>query len=536
MSQKLEDIKGIGKATAKRLKNDGINSIEDLAQSNVEKLTKLNGITKSSAERYIKSAKNIVHNKTSPNVKKNNQHFKVKTMDSKKSRERTKNIEKFISSKKEKNPVIKTWFPLEYIQQIRYYHHITKKLEYYLERKELDFDMEELSQFIKYVKLLNVNYKKQSQIKILKELELTPSFYDPIEQKEIKIWDIIFECARALWILAKLYDKLSKKFEHENDLDNSVVAMVECSKAYKTASYFSRACTRQENIGSSLIPEELEFKSEEARLYAQSKAAIREENKRNYLYASKLYSGLSILSQRLIYLKKYNQKKKNELKAQFYYDMGKACSLKSKAVSSSDSYKTLERKRTYQEKANYYFYQAEEIWENLIENTIDLDKEERKNLKFNLSVVNENILEYDVEIIDRDAALNIQDPEPIIIVPENLAYMVPRTTEYLTNYPTRILEFKRYKNYQDFKKDTDLRLNKIERLYNKKAGIGRTIKELQTLYKNNDIDINKFSALLEKYNTKFKMIESSINKLESIYKRDDLDKNPTPKRQLTVIQ
>lgn len=529
MGYKLEDIKGIGKATAKRLKQVGVGSIEDLAKCGTEKLTKVNGIHKSSAEKYIESAKKILNNSNSLEKSRKSTNIKHSHTEINNPTKVIKNHKKF-SHHKEKKPLVKTWFPLEYMQQIRYYHHITKQLEKNLEREDLDFDMEELTQFLKYIDLLNVNYKQQSQIKIIKELEITQTFYDPVEQTEIKIWDVMLECARALWVLGNLYNKFSKKFEDANDLDNTIVAMVESSKAFKTASYFARACTRQENLGSSLIPEDLEYKSEEARLIAQSKAAMREENKRNFLYASKLYAGLSILSQRLLYLKKYNKKKEFELKAQFYYDMGKACSLKSKGISNLDSYKVHEKKRTLQEKANYYYYQAEEIWEHLIENTIDIKKEERKNLQINLSIVNENILENDVEIIDKEAALNIQDPEPVIIVPENIAYTIPRTTEYLTDYPSRILEFKRYKNYEDFKKETNLRLNKIEKLNNKKAGIGRTIKELKTLYKNNDIDVNKFSALLEKYSTKFNMIETAIKKLKDIYRDNDIDKNVTKKQ------
>jgi hypothetical protein len=534
MGQKLEDIKGIGRTTAKRLNSVGIDSIEELAQTKIDNLLKINEIHKNSAKRYITSAKKMIKESNSSNIDNRISNIKngTKFVHNFNESKNPDNFNLLKPKKKDKSPV-KTWFPLEYMQQIRYYHNITKKLESNLEGSELDFDMEDLTQFVKYINLLNVNYKKQSQIKIFKELELTATFYDPIEQTEIKIWDIMFECARVLWVLAKLYEKCSKDYEDANDLDNCVVAMVECSKAFKTASYFSRACTRQEDLGTSLIPEELEFKSEEARIIAQSKAAMREENKRNFLYASKLYAGLSVLSQRLLYLRKYNQKKKYEIQAQFYYDMGKACSLKSKGLSSSNSYKIEEKKRTLQEKANFYFYQAEEIWENLVENTVDLKNEERQNLQINLSIVNENILENDVEIIDKEAALKIQDPEPIIIIPENIAYMIPRTVEYLTQYPAQTLEFKRYKNYKDFKRETDLRLSKIEKLNNKKAGIGRTIKELKTLYKNNDIDINKFTALLEKYSTKFNMIESAINKLENIYKSENTHKSSSKKQLYT---
>jgi len=523
MIQRLEDIKGISKATAERLRNAGIHSVKKLAQINIDDLSKIKGIPRKSAEKYIKKAKSVTKT-LSQNEEQNIINSVISKSKSQNSYKTIKIPAEYRNHKKSQN-LPEPWFPLEYMQKIRFYHHKIKDLEVELERIELNCTMDELKQFIKYIKLLNINYKTQSQIKILKELELTPRFYDPIEQKEIEIWDIMFECSRALWVLAQIYNKFSKKFENANDLNNSIIAMVECSRAYKTASYFSRACTRQEYIGSSLNPEELEFKSEESRLIAQSKVAMREENKNNFFYSSKLYSGLSILSQRLLHLKEYSPKKYQKIRAQYNYDMGKACFLKSRGISVSDSYRNQERKRKLQEKANYYFYQAEEVWEDILDNIENLTDEERKNLQINLSIVNENILESDVEIIDKDIAFLIQDPDPIIIVPENIAYMIPRTIEFLTKYPTKILELKRYKNYQDFKKEIDLRLNKIEKLKNEKAATGRMIKELKTLYENNDININNFTALLEKYLTKFEMIENAINKMEAIYKDDDKDKD-----------
>ena len=57
--------------------------------------------------------------------------------------------------------------------------------------------------------------------------------------------------------------------------------------------------------------------------------------------------------------------------------------------------------------------------------------------------------------------------------------------------------------------------NKIEELRNSKAGIGRTLKQLKILYDNNDIDINSFTELFEKYSIKLEGIESAIQNLKS---------------------
>ncbi len=62
-------------------------------------------------------------------------------------------------------------------------------------------------------------------------------------------------------------------------------------------------------------------------------------------------------------------------------------------------------------------------------------------------------------------------------------------------------------------------LSKIEKLQSKKAGIGRVIKELKVLYENNDININMFSELLEKYSIELKMVESAIDKLKKPEKK-----------------
>lgn len=60
MAIELEDVKGIGKATAQRMKAAGIDSIEKLASSKLEDLIKVKGIGKASAVKYIESAKKYI--------------------------------------------------------------------------------------------------------------------------------------------------------------------------------------------------------------------------------------------------------------------------------------------------------------------------------------------------------------------------------------------------------------------------------------------------------------------------------------------
>ncbi|MFX0073770.1 MAG: helix-hairpin-helix domain-containing protein [Candidatus Hermodarchaeota archaeon] len=566
MGLKLEDINGVGKTTAERMKSAGIDSVEKLSSLKLDDLLKVNWIGQSTAEKYIETAKKLLETlnfkeetnhieKQQPEGKlvykksTNNDLIKLKKVNSpkpmkfpKKEKISSKELKprsgktnrkkstlhypvKKNHTKKKIEPVLKTFFSEDYMQKIRFLHFKIKNIEKDLDKQDINYNSDDLKQFRNYIRLLNVNYKTQSQIKIFKELELTPNFFDPIEKREIQIWDLMYECTRVLWVLARAYAQLSNDYESKNELNNAIVTIVESSKAYKTAAYFSSACTRQEDIGISLSAENLEFNSEEARVLAQGIVAMREENENSYFRAAKIYSGLSMLDQRLIYLKEFKRKENYQLKAQYNYDMGKACHLNARALLNTLKIsKNKKRITRLQEKANYYFYKAEELWEDMLENFDELSEEEKKNLEINLSIVNENIMENDVEIIDHDEALNIQDPDPFVIIPENLAYFLPKTTKYLTKYPTKNLEYRRIKKYKDFKLETKLQLDKIEKLSNKKAGIGRTIKELKTLYRNNEIDINKFSALLEKYSTKYNMIESAINKLKKIYKENKSEK------------
>jgi hypothetical protein len=428
-----------------------------------------------------------------------------------------KGIPKREKPKKEirKQPESNAFFPLETMQKIRFLHYKIKNLEYALQKKE-DFSLSEINNVIEYIQILNINYKTESQIKTFKELDITPSFYDPIDKKEINIWDLIFECSHALWISALAYSYLSKQFESQGLMENAIVAMVECSKMYKTAAYFSAACTRQEEKGSTLSVDNLELNSEESRILAQNLAVISEEDKGNYSMAANLSAGLSALSKRLTFLKKYDDIKECQLKAQYNYDIGRACHLKAKSllkISNPPEDDLIIKK--LKQKANYYYLKAEKVWENMLKNIKTLSEKEKDNLRINLYIVNQNIIENDVVDIDNEQAKEIEDPEPLIIIPENLAPFIPRTTNFLTQYKQSELNFDAYQRYKNLISKVTVNFNKADELRNNKAGIGRTIKQLNILYENNDIDINTFTELLEKYNIKLEAIENAIQNLSN---------------------
>ncbi len=442
-----------------------------------------------------------------------------------------------IKTGKKKKPksspsILKTFFPLETMQKIRFLHYKIKNLEELLWKNE-EFSFSELNYVLDYVKILNVNYKTQSQIKILKELDISNTFYDPIDKEEIKIWDLIFECSRVLWISAQAYSNLSKKYEAENLMENAIVAMVECSKMYKTAAYFSAACTRQESKGFTLSVENLELNSEDSRIFAQALATTSEENKRNYSMAAKLSAGLSALTKRLAFVKRFEKIKENQYKAQYQYDIGRACHLKAKSLyillPEERNQESIER---MQKKANYYYRKAEDLWEIMLQET--LNSFEKDCLRNNLSIVNDYIIENDKELINDSEAWEIQDPEPLIIVPENLAPFIPRTTSFLTKYKQTELNFDAYLRYKNLMADVLVDFNKVEELKNNKAGIGRTIKQLKILYENSDIDINSFTELFEKYSIKLETIESAIQNLRTPENRKERNKFKPPLIESTV--
>ena len=62
MTPELEDISGIGKATAERIRAAGIDSVKKLAEITPEEFLKLNikGIGDASAHKYIETAKELL--------------------------------------------------------------------------------------------------------------------------------------------------------------------------------------------------------------------------------------------------------------------------------------------------------------------------------------------------------------------------------------------------------------------------------------------------------------------------------------------
>jgi hypothetical protein len=406
-----------------------------------------------------------------------------------------------------------TFFPEELMQRIRYLHFSIKKIEDALEKEDEQFTLDDLNYILEYTKILNINYQTESHKKILEELDITSSYLDPIEKREIDIKDLIFECARALWVMARAYALLSEKFEEAGEWENSIVAMTECSKIYKSAAYFSAASIYQDDKGESLTSELLELNSEEARILAQSISALREENNNNLYFASKLYSGLSTLSKRLFYLKQHEESRKQQIRAQFHYDMGKSCYLKSRAsLESSITNINVDKVKRLQQKAYWYFVKAKDIWSDMLKNVAH-STEEKENIELNLSIVEDNLKENESEILDYEEIKKIQDPEPIVIIPENLAPFVPKTTIFLTKFVPKDVNLKRFKNFQNKKLEQKIPYSKREKLVDKKAAIIRTLNELKVLKENKEIDVEKFAELMEKYNTKLEMIESAMDKL-----------------------
>ena len=62
MTLDIQLVNGIGKKTAERMKQKGIDSVEILASSNVEDLLKISGIGNATARRYINTAQNYLEN------------------------------------------------------------------------------------------------------------------------------------------------------------------------------------------------------------------------------------------------------------------------------------------------------------------------------------------------------------------------------------------------------------------------------------------------------------------------------------------
>jgi len=549
----LEDLSNINKETVIRLKEAGIDTIEKLALKNVEDLLKIQGFTINSAVNYIQEAidflnrredKNIdktikkdVSSGKSPELKNSQKSESLKAIKLNKTSNKTnlktpkkQVIQKKKASKKDKTTkkkaeqldigYIKELYPEEIIQRIRFLHFKLKKLETSLEKKSEIVSYDDLLLISEYIDLLDINYKSKNQNLVIQELAITNSYYDPIDKSEIQISDVMFECARVCWVLARLYTQLSKNFEKAEDWDNAIISMVKCSKMYKSAAYFSTAAVNQNKIGKSLEPKNLEFESEQSRILAQSLAALKEEYQNNLSLSSKIYAGLSMLSRRLFYLGFGDEKIKKQLSAQADFDMGKACYLQAQALQkmgfseSSDEQTQTRLIEDLCKKAVYYFSKSEEIWEQMVKNMKDLEEQEKGNILINLSVVNDNIMEIDAEILPYEAIKDINNPEPYIAVPENLAEILPRTTLYLSNVKPMDVHVEIYRKYKKKNLEKPNPVKKREELLSKKTALGRTIKELKSLYDDNDIDINKYTELYEKYTKKLNDIENEIGKLE----------------------
>ncbi|MFX1410218.1 MAG: hypothetical protein ACFFA6_07690 [Promethearchaeota archaeon] len=488
----IEKLIGLKKEAAKSLKLAGISTVEHLACSKVDELCLINGVNQALALDYIARARMFLKMAKVP-----------------------KNIRPL------PQPEMKPFFSEDHMQQIRFCYYKIKKLEELLKNNTSTITMEDINHVYKYITLLNVNYKLYSQIKIFKDLDIHPIFYDSLENREIEIWDLMFECARALWVLAQAYSYMSKQFEEDNVIQNAILCMVQCSKAYKTASYFSTAHTRQEDIGTCLSAEYLELKSEESRFLAQHLAIrIEEETNRNFTITSKMYSGLVALLKRFYYLKQHEPKKMQQLQALINYYMGKSCLMKARSfLNPSLSPERSKGAQLFLQKANYYFFQAEKVWENLVTHSEELSDDRRKQLIGYLSLVNKEIIENDVPSIKATEAKLIQDPEPIIIIPENISFIAPKSTMYLTRFPSTRLEQNELQELLMFNTDTKFRINEFESLRNEKAAIGRVIKQLHFLYDNRDIDINTFSELFEKYSKKEAIVEDAMQKIKELHKK-----------------
>ncbi|MFX1349066.1 MAG: helix-hairpin-helix domain-containing protein [Promethearchaeota archaeon] len=553
----LEDLSSINKETVDRLKRAGIDTIEKLSLKKVEELLDIPGFTINTAVKYIQEAIDFINRKEdiifekksnindiSEKIPKSKLEISQKkevvngnTLNevsniekTKKKVVRKKSVQKKKHLKKEKVTqrmedtlkidYIKDLFSDEIIQRIRFLHFKIKKLEEKLNKQNEIVSYDDLDLTSEYIDLLNINYKVKNQNLVIKELAITTSYYDPIDNEEIDIYDIMFECARVSWVLARLYTQLSKNFEKAEDWENAIISMVNCSKSYKTAVYFSAAAVNQNKIGKSLKPKNLEFESEQARIFAQNLAALKEERQNNLNLASKLYAGLSLLSRRLFYLGFDNEKINRQLSAQADFDMGKSCYLKVQYLQKMEVSESLDKQtqtrliEDLSKKAVYYFSKSEEIWEDMLKKFKDLTEKEKGNILFNLSVVNDHIMEIDAEVLPYEIIKEIINPEAYIAVPENLAELLPRTTLYLSSVKPMDVNVDIYRKYKRKNLDKPNPIKKKEALLSKKTAIGRTIRELRSLYDNNDININKYAELYEKYTFKLNEIELKIQKIE----------------------
>lgn len=403
------------------------------------------------------------------------------------------------------------FFEQEEVQKIRFLHFTIKKLEEKLKNDE-DFTIDELNNILSYTMILNKNYGNINHLRILNEMDITKEYIDPLENKPIQIRDLYFECARVLEVLGQGYEKLSQKREEEDFPEDAIIAMLESSKIYKASAYFSAASMHQNYKGISLLPLNLEIESEEARLFAQSISALNEEMKGNLIFASKLYAGLSTLSKRIFYLKEHDDIKKHQLRAQMHFDMGKACILVIEVASDYNIDK--HRVDSLKQKAHFYFNKATEIWEEMINTIPNLKVEEIHSIKDNITVSNDILEEIKIEDLPYEKIKKIQDPEPIIIIPENLAPFVPKATIYLSKIVPKDLNITRFKKFKNKKIEKKTSYSELEKLESEKFGISRTILELKKMKKEGEISLEDYTEQYEKYKKKLNEIETKIKNLK----------------------
>ena len=71
------------------------------------------------------------------------------------------------------------------------------------------------------------------------------------------------------------------------------------------------------------------------------------------------------------------------------------------------------------QKTNLYYEKSKEIWKERLQDGSDLSSEEKSNIDGNLAIVTDILKENKMDILNYDEIKRIQDPEPIIIIPEN---------------------------------------------------------------------------------------------------------------------
>ena len=90
---------------------------------------------------------------------------------------------------------------------------------------------------------------------------------------------------------------------------------------------------------------------------------------------------------------------------------------------------------------------------------------------------------------------------------------MPKSTIFLTKFVPKDLNIKRFKTFTQKKLEKKIPYSKKEKLIDNKAGLVRTINELKALRESNEIPVEKFAELMEKYSVKLQMIETAIEKL-----------------------